>query len=139
DDLRTDQRGGVCKATTGSEPNRQFIVEWRTTYANRGGNANFEAIFTENSDVIRMRFGVDADHGLSETVGLQDTPTRADQFECNSPDLQNPGQQLTFTPTTTPPPPPPPPPPQPPPPPPRPPPPPPRPRAAPPPPPPRTH
>ena len=65
-------------------PNRQYIVEWRTGYANRSGNANFEAIFTEGSDVIRMRFGVDADHGLSETVGLQDSATRADQFLCNA-------------------------------------------------------
>ena len=98
DDLRTDQGGGIFTATTGSAPNRQFIVEWRTTYANRSGNANFEAIFTEGSDVIRMRFGVDADHGLSETVGLQDSATRADEFLCNAGTLQNPGQELTFTP-----------------------------------------
>ena len=71
DDLLTSGGGhGIFTGLTGSPPNRQFVVEWRTGYANRSGSANFEAIFNEGSDVIRMRFGVDVDHGASETVGL---------------------------------------------------------------------
>ena len=109
DDLLTTGGGhGIFTATTGSPPNRQFVVEWRTGYANRSGSADFEAIFNEGSDVIRMRYGVDVDHGASVTVGLQGSPTRGDQFSCNTGTLGNPDLQLTYTPTSGPPPPPPP-------------------------------
>ena len=37
-----------------------------------------------------MRFGVDVDHGASETVGLQDSATRGDQVLCNTGTLENP-------------------------------------------------
>ena len=52
DDLLTSGGGhGIFTSLTGSQPNRQFVIEWRTGYANRAGNANFEAIFNEGSDV----------------------------------------------------------------------------------------
>ena len=82
DDLLTTGSGhGIFHSTTGSPPNRQLVVEWRTGYANRAGEANFEAIFDEGSDVIRMRYGVDVDHGASVTIGLQGSPTRGDRVQ----------------------------------------------------------
>ena len=37
-DLRTDETGGgIFTAVLGSPPNRQFVIEWRTTYFQRAG------------------------------------------------------------------------------------------------------
>ena len=54
DDLRTDETGGgIFTAIVGNAPNRQFIIEWRTTYFQRSGNANFEVILSEDSGTSR--------------------------------------------------------------------------------------
>src|SRR6185295_4577996 len=68
DDLSTEAGGsGIFTAVTGSQPNRQFIIEWRTTYFQRTGTANFEAILSESSDTISVIYGTTADNGAQET------------------------------------------------------------------------
>jgi len=47
DDLTTEGApNGIFTAVTGSQPNRQFVIEWRTAYFQRTGTANFEVILS---------------------------------------------------------------------------------------------
>src|SRR5207248_8053428 len=69
DDLRTDQQGnctlyggvgcGIFTAVLGSEPNRQFLIEWRAVYfSSNTQRANFEVILYEGIDRIDMIYGL---------------------------------------------------------------------------------
>ena len=70
DDLRTDETGGgVFTAVIGSPPNRQFVIEWRTTYFQRSGTANFEVVLAEGSGTLSTIYGTTGDSGLNETSG----------------------------------------------------------------------
>jgi len=79
DDLDSEQ-GGVYYQTTGSAPNRVFIIEWKdrrhysgTTYLDP---ATFQAQLYESSNVIAFFYpdmdfsDVNYDNGVSATVGL---------------------------------------------------------------------
>src|SRR5262245_15720051 len=67
-DLRTDESNdGIFTTTTGSAPHRQFVIEWRTTYFQRAGTANFEVILPEDSTTLSVIYGQTADNGLQET------------------------------------------------------------------------
>ena len=66
---------GVCVATTGSTPNRQWVVEWRDAYYFFGVTAahlTFEVILTEGSNTIDLVYGT-MTHvaGYNRTVGLE--------------------------------------------------------------------
>ena len=56
----------------------EYIVSAHT-YANPLRECDFEAIFTENSDVIRMRYGVDAGHRPVRDRRAPGSPTRSDE------------------------------------------------------------
>ena len=119
DDLRTDETNdGIFTAVIGSPPNRQFVIEWRTTYFERSGNANFEAIFSEDSGILSVIYGATADNGAQETSGIQaeDIGIFFTQFSCGDSTLVS-GLRVNYVPgvarptaaaATTPPPPPPP-------------------------------
>ena len=55
----------------GSAPNRQFVIEWRTTYFQRTGTANFEVILSEDTPTLSVIYGATADDGAQETSGIQ--------------------------------------------------------------------
>jgi len=72
DDLRTDETGGgIFTAVLGSAPNRQFVIEWRTTYFQRTGTANFEVILSEDTPTLSIIYGATGDNGAQETSGIQ--------------------------------------------------------------------
>ncbi len=106
DDLITSDPGqGVFTATLGTPPNRRFVVEFRAGYLGTGESANFEAIFTEGSNAIRIVYGEIGDFGASSTEGIQGGGTGpARQFACNESVLV-PGLAVTYTPPVAPPPP----------------------------------
>ena len=71
-DLRTDESGGgIFTAILGAPPNRQFVIEWRTTYFQRSGSANFEVVLTEGSSTLSVIYGTNTDNGSMETSGIQ--------------------------------------------------------------------
>jgi hypothetical protein len=81
---------GIWSATLGTAPNRTFILEWRTYYFGRTGNSNEELIFNENSPVISMVYGPNADNGAQETSGVQRSATGPfTQFSCLNATLTN--------------------------------------------------
>jgi hypothetical protein len=77
DDLRTDitpTLHGIYTATIGTAPNRDFVLQWHTTYfANDSAEANFEVILHENSTSIRVIYGSTATiaEGASPASGIQ--------------------------------------------------------------------
>ena len=85
DDLLTIGSGrGVFTTTTGSQPNRQFIIEFRTGYVGAGGIANFEVIFSESGDAIRTVYGTVTRGGSRTTEGIQASGTGPfSQYGCN--------------------------------------------------------
>ena len=116
-DLRTDDpNGGIFTSVTGSAPNRIFNIEWRTTYFDRTGTANFELRFYENQTTFDIVYGANTDSGAAEASGVQLSgmggPCDATTFSCQAPILTN-GLKVTYmvvpcgaaspTPTATPP------------------------------------
>jgi hypothetical protein len=76
-----DGPGHVYTKTTGTAPNRTFIVQWNdiASYAIATSGATFEVVLQESNDTIRFEyqatvFGNDADNGAWSTVGLQFDP-----------------------------------------------------------------
>ena len=62
EDFIVDGSASVRTATTGTAPNRKFIVEWRNIVFYRDPNAriSFEVIFDETSGVINFAYsGID--------------------------------------------------------------------------------
>jgi hypothetical protein len=116
-DLRTDRpNDGIFTLITGSAPNRVFNIEWRTTYFDGSGTANFELRFYENQTFFDVVYGATTDNGASEASGVQLSgmggPCDATTFSCQTPMLTN-GMKVTYevvpcgaaspTPTATPP------------------------------------
>lgn len=99
DDLHTGRVAGhgIYQATTGTAPNRQWVIEWRGQHFN-GDNAasgttlNFSVVFTEGQDGFLYHYntvGGAAAGGSSATVGVQaaNSGTNFTQFSANSPSL----------------------------------------------------
>ena len=99
DDLDTQTAGsGIFTAVTGSQPNRQFVIEWRTTYFQRAGNANFEVILSESSDTISAVYGATVDNGAQETSGIQASDNGPyTQFSCGESTLVS-GLRVNYVP-----------------------------------------
>ncbi len=99
-DLRTDDpKGGIFTSVRGSAPNRVFNIEWRTTYFDRTGTANFELRFYENQTSFDVIYGANTDSGAAEASGVQlsgmgDT-CDATTFSCQAPILTN-GLKVTY-------------------------------------------
>jgi hypothetical protein len=111
-DLTTEEAGnGIFTAVLGSPPNRQFVIEWRTSYFQRAGSANFEVLLTEGSGTLSVIYGANTDNGSMQTSGIQSSDLGPfTQFSCGESTLVN-GLRVNYVPTGGPPPPPPPPPP----------------------------
>jgi hypothetical protein len=100
-DLRTDDpNDGIFTSVTGSAPNRVFNIEWRTTYFDRTGTANFELRFYENQTTFDVVYGANTDSGASEASGVQLSGMGgfcdATTFSCQTPVLTN-GLKVTYT------------------------------------------
>ena len=95
--------GSVYSTTLGTSPNRQFIVEYynKDTFASQGANPGFtfETILNEDGTIDYAYQNVTGvgtgghDAGISATVGLQGSPTLANQYSFNTASLSN-GQML---------------------------------------------
>jgi glucose/arabinose dehydrogenase/PKD repeat protein len=114
DDLVMDGAASVRTTTVGTSPNRQFVIEWRNGYIYGGTSrrVTFEAILSENGDVITNYAGLDNDieKGNAATVGIENADgTIGLAYSVNTPKLLS-GRAIVFTAPggTTPPPPPPP-------------------------------
>src|SRR5262245_46679882 len=99
-DLRTDgANDGIFTAVTGSAPNRQFVIEWRTTYFQSAGTANFEVLLPESSGTLSVIYGQTADNGSQETSGIQSGDNGPfTQFSCGDSTLVN-GLRVNYVPT----------------------------------------
>jgi hypothetical protein len=105
DDLMTVPTGtvtctacGIYTATFGTAPNRTFVVRWNTAYFNRSGEANFELLLTEGSNVLSAIYGANANNGADAVAGVQldETSGRFTQFSCLQPVL-TPGLRLNYS------------------------------------------
>jgi len=108
--------GDVYTDVRGSAPNRQFIVEWynRTHFTGNTDSATFEVIFNEADGTLQFEYadvtytgansfgGSDpdvCDGGVCATIGLQSSPTRADQFSAFQAAVTD-NSGITWTPTS---------------------------------------
>ena len=98
DDLRTDGvNDGIFTLVTGTAPNRTYIIQWRTTYFGRAGTSNEEIVFTEGSTTISLVYGANADNGMGEVSGVQQSGTGPfTQFSCLTAAL-TPGLRVNYT------------------------------------------
>jgi hypothetical protein len=98
DDLITSPKAsgnGIFTGTTGTAPNRTFVVEWRAALFSGGTALDFEVVFSENSPNISVIYG-SGPFGQAETVGVQESGTGPEtQFVCNGPGVSA-GKKLTF-------------------------------------------
>jgi hypothetical protein len=81
---------GVFTNVTGTAPNRDFVVEWRTILYGANVPANFEIVLHENSSTISTIYGVTGDQGANEVAGIQKTASSTwTQYSCGEPSLTN--------------------------------------------------
>jgi hypothetical protein len=91
---------GIFTTTTGSAPNRQFVMEWRVFhFADPSNTANFEIQLEESMNNVYFVYRTSTDAGASATAGLQrGTGATALQLAFHQPTLTN-GRAVRFTPT----------------------------------------
>jgi len=65
---------GICIATIGAAPNRQWVVEWSQGYycCGAGPVLTYEAILSENSGRHRLRLSDDDERPLADGRPLED-------------------------------------------------------------------
>ncbi|MDQ3930649.1 MAG: S-layer homology domain-containing protein, partial [Chloroflexota bacterium] len=83
---------GIFTATTGTAPNRQFVVLWDAKYfsGSNGSRATFEIIFTEGSSDVVVIIGETGDDGASANSGVQRTgSTQYVRYSCLEEKLTN--------------------------------------------------
>jgi hypothetical protein len=90
---------GVFTTTTGTAPNRRFILEWRVTRFGQPSNtANFEIQLEETTNNIYFVYNTSTDQGASATSGIQRATGSASlQLSFNQPVLTN-GRAVRFSP-----------------------------------------
>ncbi|WP_219994686.1 carboxypeptidase regulatory-like domain-containing protein [Actinokineospora spheciospongiae] len=102
DDLLLDSTSRVATKTTGTAPNREFVVEWRnaTFYQATATRVDFEVVLSESGEISLRYRGIDPnstrERGASATVGIENaTGTVALQYSLNAPALAD-GQSIRF-------------------------------------------
>ncbi|GLW10218.1 hypothetical protein Misp01_53460 [Microtetraspora sp. NBRC 13810] len=98
DDLVIDDQSGVYTATTGTAPERTFVIEWRNVrfYSDASQRVSFSALLGEDGSVGFRYRGITNERaaGNSATVGVENaTGTDAFQYSFNSASLTE-GQSL---------------------------------------------
>jgi hypothetical protein len=97
DDLQT-RTNGVCTATTGTAPHRQYTITWSDAYQRASGSTtshmNFSVVLTEGTNTVDFVYGTltsDAySLGSSSTIGVQGSAGAASvQHSCNSASLMS--------------------------------------------------
>ncbi|HEY3182617.1 MAG TPA: S8 family serine peptidase [Gaiellaceae bacterium] len=96
DDLNPSAGGSIWTRTTGTAPDRRFVVEWHgVVHYPQTGNATFEAILEEGTnDVVYqwqdVNFGDAAkDYGAVASIGAENLDASVgEQFSYNTPSLQ---------------------------------------------------
>jgi hypothetical protein len=94
-DLYPGGGGSVSWGILGSQPNREFIVQWENVplYGLTGNGVSFQIVVFENNADILFNYGDVVfgeplvDNGAFATVGIQVLPTLARQFSFDAPSL----------------------------------------------------
>ena len=92
---------GVFTAVTGTAPNRQFVIEFRTQFCCAGGPPvnDYEVVLNETSNEIDYIYGA-LGSDTSATVGVQSTGTGpAEQFSFNTTGTDPPGPRSSTCPS----------------------------------------
>jgi hypothetical protein len=105
DDLFT-RATGVCVATQGVMPNRQFVVTWEDAFlkSDSSSHLTFSIVLTETTNTIDLLFktmtsGAEA-MGSMAVIGIEDsTGSRYATFSCNSPVITTTPLDVRFTPS----------------------------------------
>lgn len=101
-DLVLDASSSIRTATTGTAPNRTFLIEWNNAFQfyDTSRRQNAEVLFTENSSTIRLNYsGIDNayEQGSGALVGVENADgTLATQYSYDTPSLNN-NTQVVFT------------------------------------------
>ncbi|WP_325158210.1 carboxypeptidase regulatory-like domain-containing protein [Actinophytocola sp.] len=103
DDLLLDSSSRVFSKTSGTAPNRQFVIEWRNAMFFGGASSSridFETVLNENGEIVLAYRGLDPaqgrETGNSATVGIEnETGTDALQYSLNASTL-NDTQSIRF-------------------------------------------
>nr|BFE60672.1 hypothetical protein GCM10020063_051980 [Dactylosporangium thailandense] len=101
-DLIVDANASIRTLTSGTAPNRTFLVEWNnpSQYGNQTRRQNAEVLFTENSSTIKLNYsGLDNayEQGSQALIGVENADgTAATQYSYLTPSLNN-NTQVVFT------------------------------------------
>lgn len=87
-DLRTSS-SGICVATVGTAPRRQWAVEWlNASHFSGGGSLTFEVVLNEGSGVIELMYGA-VTGAQASTVGIENQSGTEAVSGCASPTAYN--------------------------------------------------
>jgi hypothetical protein len=105
DDWVLDSQSHIATATTGTAPNRKWVVEWRNVHLWEDVNARatFEAVFSEGGDITvaygSIPSGYPVARGAGATVGIENASGTVGFQYLHKQALLDTGQGVTFKPT----------------------------------------
>ncbi|MEV0607022.1 PQQ-dependent sugar dehydrogenase [Polymorphospora rubra] len=103
DDLFVRADSSIRTATTGTAPDRRYVVEWRNIgmYGSTSARITFQAVLSESGEIVYSYADLSTagrERGDSATVGIEDgSGAVALSYSTNTPDLRN-GTSVVFTP-----------------------------------------
>ncbi|MBU2667094.1 carboxypeptidase regulatory-like domain-containing protein [Actinoplanes bogorensis] len=103
-DLVVDGSATVRTQTTGSAPNRAFVIEWRDVlFIGTSERTTFELVLHENGRIAYHYAvaGTDLQKGGNATVGLEAMSSRVHDYYSNWEPLLTANSSITWTPTGT--------------------------------------
>lgn len=104
--------GDIYYEALGTEPNREFVVEWRNVrHYSSTNSGTFQVVFFENSSDVLFNYldvdfgSQDINNGASATIGIQSTSTQSVEVSYNNPSItSNTGIRFRLAENTPPPP-----------------------------------
>jgi hypothetical protein len=105
DDWVLDTQSKIATATTGTAPNRKWVVEWRNVYlyGDTSARATFESVFSENGDITIAYSSIDpnnaVERGSGATVGIENAAGSIGFQYLHNAALLASGQGVMFKPT----------------------------------------
>ena len=91
-------RARMCTATTGTAPNRRWVLTWDDArlYADANSHITMSVVLSETANTVDLFYPTVSGLASSATIGVENVGVGSTQFSCNTASLAN-GTSIRFT------------------------------------------